>query len=135
MSAMDSFESRPFKPSADRPSQPEPTIVYTTEIREPGTVAAWWVSGLVLIVAILAGAFIVTRNPDTDKQVIQASAQRRLQGAVESARPPVDSSPNAEQTASDGVTGAATLTPPARLSDPTSVKTAGLVSSDSSDAR
>lgn len=159
MPAKDSFESRPFKPSADRPAEPEPTIVYTTEIQEPATVAAWWVGGLVTIVAILAATFVVTRHPDTDQQIANAVAQQRLQGALESAPlSPAAAEPtgaqndtsaadaaqvaaaNADRSAHQAAisaesASAAAVDASARVPDPTAVRTANTASSEGDDAR
>ena len=144
MPAKDSFESRPFRPSADRLPQPEPTIVYTTEVREPGTVAAWWVGGLVVIVAILAATFVVTRTPNADQQVAQAAAQQPLQGALDSPQPPANgpraAAPEVDGLALQAATSAesansAAVDASARASDPTSARTTGLVSSDSDNSR
>jgi hypothetical protein len=63
----------------------EPEIIYT-EVRDTGSAAAWWVGGIVAVVAILAVVFLVTRNPNSDAQIANAVEQGRLQGALESSQ-------------------------------------------------
>jgi hypothetical protein len=105
----DPYEPQPFRPSADYKPEAPPTIVYTTEIRERGTSAAWWVGGLVAVVAILSATFLVTRNPNTDQQVAAAAAQSRLQAAVESSQSTLTDTQDAVRQAaqSAAISGAA----------------------------
>jgi hypothetical protein len=109
MPATNAFEERPFRPSADRPADPEPIIVYTTEVQDSGTAAAWWVGGLVTIVAILAVTFLVTRNPNSDQQVANAVAQGRLQGALESTQSTLNDTQQAARQAAQSAADSATL--------------------------
>ncbi|HZK99529.1 MAG TPA: hypothetical protein VFC47_06485 [Caulobacteraceae bacterium] len=63
------------------------TQVRRTDIRS--NAAAWWVAGLVTVVAIIAIAFMVTRptvSTAGDQAIAAAADQGRAQGAAESAQ-------------------------------------------------
>jgi hypothetical protein len=86
----------------------EPEVIYT-EVRDTGSTAAWWVGGLVAIVAIIAVVFLVSRNPNSDAQVANAVEQGRLQGALESSQSTLSQTQDAARQAAQSAASSATL--------------------------
>ena len=94
----------------------DPTTVRVTEVKESS--AAWWVGGLVAIVAILAVVFLVTRNPNADAEVANAVEQGRLQGALESTQTTLGSTQDAARMATEALSNQSRqLSDSARLTD------------------
>jgi len=69
---------------------PTTTEVRRSEGRTGGNSAAWWVAGLVAVVAIIAIAFMVTQpNPNaalTDAQIAASAQQAQAQAAADAAQ-------------------------------------------------
>jgi hypothetical protein len=108
MTVSDPPSRRPIKSETERPNATEPEIIYT-EVHDAGSAAAWWVGGMVAVVAILAVVFLVTRNPNTDAQVANAVEQGRLQGALESSQSTLSETQDAARQAAQSAAASATL--------------------------
>jgi hypothetical protein len=100
--------SRPIQTDNSANTGAEPEIIYT-EVRDAGSSAAWWVGGLVAIVAILAVVFLVSHNPNTDAQVANAVEQGRLQGALESSQSTLSETQDAARRAAQSAAASATM--------------------------
>jgi hypothetical protein len=131
MTVSDSPPRRPIETQTVRPNAAQPEIIYT-EVHDAGSAAAWWVGGMVAVVAILAVVFLVARNPNTDAQVANAVEQGRLQGALEASQSSMAETQNAARQAAASANVAASNTAIAADSAKQAAQSAGDATSNAS---